>query len=190
MTSRYSEKNKKRNQNRILNVLIAVVVGLILVFGYQLFFSSEPEAVETTAPGEKNTDTNKSEDNFEVEINDEVVENPEDSENSDELEEKTVDGGGPEGPWEPIGTEQEGAHTSSFEKGTVDWEEKIKALEYATGLSREEGMVIWWLGNGGGPEKARGVVSLPENRNTPYEVYLEWIENEGWKPISVKKINK
>jgi hypothetical protein len=185
MTTRYSEKNKKRNQNRILNVLIAFVVGLILVFGYQLFFKSEPEAVETTARGEENTDKNKTEDNFEVQINEEVVEDPE-----EEVEEDSVEGGGPEGPWEPIGTEQEGQHVSSYTEGTIDWEEKIKALEYATGLSREEGMVIWWLGNGGGPEKARGVVGLPENRNTPYEVFLEWVEDEGWKPISVKKIKQ
>ncbi len=39
--------------------------------------------------------------------------------------------------WEPVGTEQSGEHTTSFEKGSVDWNEMSKAI--ASGAGIDEG---------------------------------------------------
>src|SRR5690625_7034423 len=41
-------------------------------------------------------------------------------------------------------------------EGSVDWNEKIKAIQMATGL--DDSMIIWRLENGGGPQKSVGKV--------------------------------
>ncbi|MCA0171763.1 YrrS family protein [Bacillus sp. RAR_GA_16] len=90
-----------------------------------------------------------------------------------------------EGPWEPVGTTQSGPHTSSYTKGTVDWNEKIKAVESVMGLSEDQ-MTIWRIGGNGGPQKSFARVSKAGSGNQVYYIELDWIDGEGWKPVSVK----
>lgn len=86
---------------------------------------------------------------------------------------------------EPIGTSQNGEHTSSYEKGSVDWNEKIKAIQMATGMG--DGMTLWRLQSGGGPQKAVGKVSPEGEQSWMYVVNLQWVDQEGWKVTNVNR---
>lgn len=85
--------------------------------------------------------------------------------------------------WEPVGTSQSGNHVSVYQKGSVDWNEKIKALSYATGLN-ESDMYIMMIKNGGGPQQSIGVVQS-KDQSQKYRVHLEWVDSEGWKPVKM-----
>ena len=85
--------------------------------------------------------------------------------------------------WQPIGTTQTGEHTSLYDGNSVDWEEKKKALAYATGLPYES-MIFWKIKNGGGPQKSIGIVSSKDSEEK-YRVYLEWVDGKGWKPVKM-----
>jgi cytoskeletal protein RodZ len=80
--------------------------------------------------------------------------------------------------WEPLETKQKGEHVSVYEKDSVDWKEKVKAISYATGL-KEDNMYIMRLQNGGGPQKSIGVVQSKDQKEK-YRVHLEWVDGEGW----------
>lgn len=88
--------------------------------------------------------------------------------------------------WKPIGTSQKGEHTSVYSEGHIDWEEKIKAIAYTTGLSADK-MIVWQIQNGGDPQKSIGVVSS-QNKEDKYRVYLQWVEGEGWKPEKMETL--
>ncbi|TDL85262.1 DUF1510 family protein [Vibrio vulnificus] len=88
--------------------------------------------------------------------------------------------------WKPVGTEQSGEHTTSFEKGSVDWNEMSKAIASGAGID-EGNMKLWWLQNGGSPTTAIGTVSEGDNPKT-YRVYIEWVDGSGWKPVKVEEL--
>ncbi|MED2972439.1 DUF1510 family protein [Fictibacillus sp. B-59209] len=88
----------------------------------------------------------------------------------------------------PIGTSQTGPHTSSYVKDSVDWNEKVKAIQMATGLG--DNMNIWRIENGGGPQKSVGKVSPDGEDSWMYVVNLEWVDQKGWKVTSVSKQNR
>ncbi|MGD6963530.1 YrrS family protein [Fictibacillus phosphorivorans] len=85
----------------------------------------------------------------------------------------------------PIGTSQTGPHTSSYDEGSVDWNEKLKAIRLATGL--DENMTVWKIGNGGSPQKSVAEVSPNKQPNEKYTVNLEWVDEKGWMVTSVQK---
>lgn len=90
-----------------------------------------------------------------------------------------------EGPWEPVGTTQSGPHTSSYDLGSTDWNEKLKAVESVMGISADE-MTIWKIGGNGGPQQSYARVSKAGSGNQVYYIELKWIDGQGWKPVSVK----
>lgn len=89
--------------------------------------------------------------------------------------------------WKPIGTGQSGEHVSVYEKGHIDWQEKVKAMSYATGIPEKE-MIVWYVKNGGGPQKSIGTVSTGD-KSEKYNVHLEWVDGEGWMPVRLDKLN-
>ncbi|WP_052131672.1 YrrS family protein [Planococcus sp. CAU13] len=89
--------------------------------------------------------------------------------------------------WEPIGTKQSGEHVSVYDTGSIDWKEKVDAITYATGLA-ESDMYIMHIGNGGGPQKSIGTVQS-KDMSQKYRVHMEWVENEGWKPVKMDILN-
>ncbi|MGD6847125.1 YrrS family protein [Rossellomorea aquimaris] len=88
--------------------------------------------------------------------------------------------------WKPVGTEQTGEHVSVYDEGTVDWQEKIKATSYATGIP-EENMTVWWMEGNGGPQKSMATVTAKDTK-TPYRVYLQWVVGKGWQPTKVQEL--
>jgi cytoskeletal protein RodZ len=191
---RYEQRKKKR-VNRTLNVAIGIVTILIIVFAVQIFFSStSSEEVLTEVDQEGEIEKNESEITDSAETNKETDESEigegYDNESTDESHEEELDEEElepvPDGEWEPIGTTQTGEFTPDFNEGSTNWNEMVKAIQYATGF---EEMTIWWLGNGGSQTRARGEVTPKGNPNEKYEVYIEWIDGQGWKPVEKNKLN-
>ncbi|MFS0654759.1 DUF1510 family protein [Bacillus sp. 179-C3.3 HS] len=88
--------------------------------------------------------------------------------------------------WEPVGTEQSGTHTATYDSNSVDWKEMIKAMSYATGISEDE-MTVIWLGNNGGPQDAKGTIR-DKSTGERYRVEITWVDEKGWKPEKVEKL--
>jgi Sec-independent protein translocase protein TatA len=88
--------------------------------------------------------------------------------------------------WEPVGTQQSGEHVSSYDTGTPDWQEKVKALSYATGIP-EGNMTVWYIEGNGGPQKSIGTVT-EKGGSTAYRVYLQWTDGQGWQPTKVEEL--
>ncbi|MBW3496264.1 YrrS family protein [Bacillus sp. FDAARGOS_1420] len=87
--------------------------------------------------------------------------------------------------WKPIGTEQGAKPAMKFKEGTVDWNEMKKAISYAVDVP--EGQLIFdFIGNNG-ENKAYGNVRDKQS-NKKYKVDIAWVENQGWKPVSVQVV--
>ncbi|MFK4333430.1 septum formation inhibitor MinC [Bacillus sp. RC240] len=87
--------------------------------------------------------------------------------------------------WKPIGTEQGAKPAMKFKEGTVDWNEMKKAISYA--VDAPEGQLIFdFIGNNG-ENKAYGNVRDKQS-NKKYKVDIDWVENQGWKPVSVQVV--
>lgn len=203
-----SRLNKKKNNNNrsnsILNIMIALVFTLVIVIGATLIFgggddSADPESVQVTPETENQTSeedavTAEENDLEEEQAQEEAAKEEEEEEAKDEEEEETKggtitreDSNDPivsetivNTSWEPIGTSQSGDHVSSYQKNSVDWNEKIEAVTYATGLS-ENDMYVMMVQNGGGPQKSIATVQS-KDQSEKYRVFLTWVDGEGWKP--------
>ena len=195
---RYETRLEKRKQNRFLNIAIGLVVLLIVVVAFNLFSGDDNETA-TTNETEQTADKKESNNNsnsIEMETDDsDSKQQEEDSankENTDEEAEKEETeseqpaGGGPEGPWEPIGTSQTEPHQKSYDDGSQDWNEMVQALSYATNIPQDQ-MTIFWLGNGGGPDLSKGTVQSKVD-GTKYDVMLQWVPEKGWQPTSVTPV--
>ncbi|MFS0644178.1 YrrS family protein [Siminovitchia sp. 179-K 8D1 HS] len=193
--SRSELRAKRRKTNIILNTLIAIVIILILIVGGRIFFGgdnpNEPDVAanppdsKKIADQEKNDQTKKSL-NEENEAPKESEEEPEEKieKESDEpnVEKVIIDPN-----WEPVGTEQTNGHQPSYNKGTVDWNEKLKAVSHAVDIP-EDNMILWWIEGGEDRQnQAIATVSARGSEDT-YRVFIEWVDGEGWKPTEVKKL--
>ncbi|MFZ4451931.1 YrrS family protein [Salibacterium aidingense] len=206
------EMRKRKRMNRILNASILVVGALIVFFAVQLFLPGSEEASEEenqdnieneeseqteeeTAPEDNpqtdNQQETEQEDSPETNTENEQNQDNDANEQNNQENDNSVSTPDPEegeGNWEPIGTEQSGSFTHDFNRDSQNWAEMEAALRYATGLSEEE-METWQIENGGGPNKVTGTVSTSENADTPFQVTMEFIENEGWKPLKVERLD-
>lgn len=203
--SRVNRKKERKWSNNLLNILIAVVAIAIIIISLVIFTGGKDSgdvtekglaATEEREDDEKNQDVDikKKDDNsddakdVEGDSNelptDEVVDADESgvvtyASPDDKLIAETIINTA----WEPIATKQTGNHVSLYDGKSVDWNEKQEALAYATGLSKDS-MIFWKIKNGGSPQQAIGIVSSPD-KVEKYRVYLEWIEEAGWKPVKM-----
>ncbi|MDF2085438.1 YrrS family protein [Bacillus pseudomycoides] len=87
--------------------------------------------------------------------------------------------------WNPVGTEQGAKPAMQFKEGTTDWNEMKKAISYAVDAPESQ-LIYDFIGNNG-TNKAYGNVRDKQS-NKKYKVYIDWVENKGWKPASVQVI--
>ncbi|EJQ49912.1 DUF1510 family protein [Bacillus hominis] len=87
--------------------------------------------------------------------------------------------------WKPIGTEQGAKPAMKFKEGTVDWNEMKKAISYAVDVPESQ-LIFDFIGNNGN-NKAYGNVRDKQS-NKKYKVDIDWVENQGWKPVSVQVV--
>lgn len=204
-----SSRKKDQRLDRFLNwAIVVVIVCIVIVGGYLLVsvlrspsqsasndhhVSAENKKQPSKNQSNQNKNKNQSGENASDDHSSSDNKADGDASNSDDGQEQQNDedsetgdisGGGPNGPWEPIGTQQKGEHQKSYDMGSTDWNEQVKALSYATGIPTSD-MTIIWLGNGGGPDLSKGTVRDKKDPSKKYDVQLQWVKDKGWKPISV-----
>lgn len=207
--SRARKLAKRRKTNLILNGLITIVLLLIVFVTVKIFFGDgQSEAEKSNAVVvDKQLDSEKTDDDSGDKVEEEAkVEEEkkdasdleEESENEDleeEVSEPTITEGGSSSDvkqtivnpdWQPVGTTQTGEHQAVYDSASVDWQEMLKAISYATEIDVEN-MTVWFLGNNGGPQSAAGTVS-DKGGGTKYRVAIEWVDGEGWKPVKVEEL--
>jgi cytoskeletal protein RodZ len=89
--------------------------------------------------------------------------------------------------WQPVGTSQTGEHTPVYDQSSVDWQEMLNAISYATGLDKSN-MTVYWLGRDRSTTNGSfGTVASKDNQQK-YNVYLQWVDGQGWKPTKVEDL--
>lgn len=157
----------------------------------------EDKADDTDGTGDSKKGSSEEDSTKEGTVNDETEDSDDEAKTKEDKKEGTVTYTASEDAvvdetvsntsWEPVGTSQTGNHVSQYDGSSVDWQEKQKALAYATGMSQNE-MIFWKINNGGSPQKSIGVVSS-KDKSEKYRVYLEWVDGEGWKPTQMDVLN-
>ncbi|MEY8348164.1 DUF1510 family protein [Bacillus cereus] len=87
--------------------------------------------------------------------------------------------------WKPIGTEQGTKPAMQFKEGTTDWNEMKKAISYAVDVPESQ-LIYDFIGNNGTNKAYSNVRDKQSNKK--YKVYIDWVENKGWKPVSVQVV--
>lgn len=211
-SSRSSYRAKRKKTNLILNSLIVIVLAAIFFVAYTIFLSGDDNAspkeeqTKTEANEASKKEVNNTEDKT---AGEETVKETDSEESADEESEEVsapeqedesqaviTEGDGStnvartiENPaWKPVGTVQTGEHTPVYDQSSVDWQEMLTAISYATGLE-ENNMTVYWMGR----NKTTGIGTFStvasKDKQQKYNVYLEWVDGEGWKPVKVEELS-
>lgn len=209
--SRSGYRAKRKKTNLILNSLIVIVLALIVIVAYSIFSSGDEKASSKNEPKTEEKQTNNKDDETKEnkekqteekqsakEEEDLEVEEKEDksvSEEADNSEAVVTAGDGTsnvvktiENPtWKPVGTEQTGVHNPVYDDTSVDWQEMLKAISYATGIDQST-MTVYWLGRD--QSTTNGSVGTVYSKETEekYRVYIQWIDGQGWMPSKVEEL--
>ncbi|MED0937655.1 FMN-dependent NADH-azoreductase [Bacillus cereus] len=211
--SRFQQKQQKRRQNGVLNIAIAIVLILVAIVSYQLFVPERKEqasssdkkvAQQTTkenkaekAKGKEETKKNE-QDKADAKKKEEEKQKAEEEQKKAEEEAKANEKVPAEKTqpkatdaytkpsWKPVGTEQGATPAMTFKKGTADWNEMNQAISAAIDVPVEQ-LVIHRIGNNG-KNKAYGNVQDKQS-GKKYYVNIDWVDNEGWKPVLVQNLN-
>lgn len=212
--SRFQQKQQKRRQNGVLNIAIAIVLVAVAIVAYQLFVPDTKEqassndkkvAQQTTkenkaekAKGKEETKKDEQEKAEAKKKEEEEKQKAEEEKQKAEEEAKANEKVAAEKTqpkatdaytkpsWKPVGTEQGATPAMTFNKGTADWNEMNKAISAAIDVPVEQ-LVIHRIGNNG-KNKAYGNVQDKQS-GKKYYVNIDWVENEGWKPVLVQTLN-
>ncbi|WP_259383956.1 YrrS family protein [Bacillus thuringiensis] len=215
--SRFQEKQQNRRQKAIFNIAFTLVLVTVGIVTYQLFTPSNTstkaiaQEKKVTKIEEKKTEDKetakieekKTEDKETAKIEEKKAEDKETAqleekskaeksvktngtENNEEEKTASQEKGSQTNPsWKPIGTEQGAKPEMKFKEGTVDWSEMKKAISYAVDVPESQ-LIFDFIGNNGN-NKAYGNVRDKQN-NKKYKVNIDWVENQGWKPVSVQVV--
>jgi len=189
--SRFQEKQQNRRQKAIFNIAFTLVLVTVGIVTYQLF---TPSNTSTKAIAQEKKVTKIEEKKTEDKEAAQLEEKPKTeksvktngTENNEEEKTASQEKGSQTNPsWKPIGTEQGAKPEMKFKEGTVDWSEMKKAISYAVDVPESQ-LIFDFIGNNGN-NKAYGNVRDKQN-NKKYKVNIDWVENQGWKPVSVQVV--
>lgn len=211
--SRSTYRAKRKKTNLILNSLIVIVLALIFFVAYTIFLSGDDKA----APKEEQTKTAVNESSEKEDKNTEdktpVEENEKESDSEKSADEESEEASAPEQAdesqavitegdgssnvlrtienhaWKPVGTVQTGEHAPVYDSSSVDWQEMLKAISYATGLE-ESNMTVYWLGRDKTSGNGTFSTVASKDKTQKYNVYLQWVDGEGWKPTRVEELSE
>ncbi|QWG31229.1 DUF1510 family protein (plasmid) [Bacillus mycoides] len=215
--SRFQAKQQNRRNKGIFNIAFSVVLVTVGIVTYQLFFTSDTskkaiaqEKKATKIEEKKNEDKeaakieekknedkeaakieekkNEDKETAKIEEKQKVEEPVKTNGNENKEGEKTIsqEKGSQTNPsWKAIGTEQGAKPAMKFKEGTVDWNEMKKAISYAVDVPESQ-LIFDFIGNNGN-NKAYGNVRDKQS-NKKYKVDIDWVENQGWKPVSVQVV--
>lgn len=197
-SSRHLEPTPNKKFNGWLNALIGVVIVLIAITTIVIF--KWQDNIEDTT--KEDTEVTETEEKVEDPIKEDIVTNKEEppageEQPEQEIEQDTALETPSDDPivdrviidenWQSTPTTQSGEHVSSYDSKSVDWAEKVATITNVTGIE-ENNMIIWRLQNNGGANKAIATVST-NDKTEMYRVSMEWIDNEGWKPVKLEQLN-
>ncbi|MEB8802547.1 YrrS family protein [Bacillus cereus] len=189
--SRFQEKQQNRRQKAIFNIAFTLVLVTVGIVTYQLFTPSNTstkaiaQEKKVTKIEEKKTE-DKEAAQLEEKSKTEKSVKTNGTENNEEEKTASQEKGSQTNPsWKPIGTEQGAKPEMKFKEGTVDWSEMKKAISYAVDVPESQ-LIFDFIGNNGN-NKAYGNVRDKQN-NKKYKVNIDWVENQGWKPVSVQVV--
>ncbi|OEH91524.1 YrrS family protein [Bacillus solimangrovi] len=188
--SRYQNRRKKKKISGLMLMIAGVFATLlfVLVISLSIGAKEKPEFVygpttpETYKDDVIEQEQEQEKDSEKISETEESIESSKETSNTETSEEVVSEV--IEGEWDPVETEQEGVHVTSYEEGSADWNEMLRATETATNISQDD-MIVWWLGNGGSPNTSTVTVSTKDNTEI-YRVQLQWIESKGWQPVTVE----
>ena len=198
-SSRNLQPTPNKKPNGLLNILIGVVVVLIAITTI-FIFKWQDNNIEDTA--KEDTEVTESEEKEKNPIKEDIVTNEEElsaeeEQPEQEIEKETAVESTSDDPivdrvitdenWQPTPTTQTGEHVSSYDDQSIDWAEKVATITAVTGIE-EDNMIIWRLKNNGGPNKSIATVST-NDKTEMYRVSMEWVDNEGWKPVKLEQLN-
>ena len=198
-SSRNLQPTPNKKPNGLLNILIGVVVVLIAITTI-FIFKWQDNNIEDTA--KEDTEVTESEEKERNPIKEDIVTNEEElsaeeEQPEQEIEKETAVESTSDDPivdrvitdenWQPTPTTQTGEHVSSYDDQSIDWAEKVATITAVTGIE-EDNMIIWRLKNNGGPNKSIATVST-NDKTEMYRVSMEWVDNEGWKPVKLEQLN-
>lgn len=199
MSDKHSRLNKfeKRRKNTkaisifivIGSILLVLLIGL-LVFGENNKDANQAEEKKSELVIEESGQEKTEKDNDDTETEDEASEEDTEEDDDETIEKESAEPSDDNvteaytANWKPIGTEQEGEHTTQFEKETQDWKEMERAASLAAEID-ESDMMTWRIENGGDPQKTIATVSDNEETEV-YRVYLSWIDKKGWQPTKIE----
>lgn len=89
--------------------------------------------------------------------------------------------------WQPYPTAQTGEHRSTFAQGDIDYEEKLQSIYSVIPIKQQES-IIWSVKNNGNAKSAIAVISS-NDKTQKYRIAIEWVEQQGWKPVQVEVLN-
>ncbi|PEO89610.1 FMN-dependent NADH-azoreductase [Bacillus wiedmannii] len=201
--SRFQEKQQNRRKKVIFNIAFTLVLVTVGIVTYQLFSPSDTSRkaiaqekkatkIEEKKREEKEAaqlEEKKREEKEAVQLEEKKREEKE----AALLEEKqkaeklvSQEKGSQTNPsWKPIGTKQGAKPEMKFKEGTVDWSEMKEAISYAVDVPESQ-LIFDFIGNNG-DNKAYGNIRDKQS-NKKYKVDIDWVENQGWKPVSVQVV--
>ncbi|ENH97604.1 hypothetical protein J416_06318 [Gracilibacillus halophilus YIM-C55.5] len=210
--SRKRRYQKQRTNTKAITWLsvigsIVVLLGIwLIVFGGEEDKPQEdteamPEQEETPESNQDQSSSDEgihpSESNDSVESEPDTSTEPNDETNqtqNNEVETEQVETEGEnvisayKGNWQPVGTVQEEPHQTTFEQDSVDWDEMLQAASVATDIPKDQ-LYDWYI-QGAGEQKTIATVTPVDDYSEIYNVHLQWVENQGWQPTLVEKLNE
>lgn len=188
--SRTKKYKKRRNLNRLLLVFFGIGLLFIVFLIYIIVSNNKTNDEANDVPEEKEIikqeEENDSEENHQFEIVDEEEADQQSDEDSQVIEyvEPSDDNviEAYKSNWQPIGTTQEGPHTTNYNDGSDDRIEIKRAVSEVTEIDESE--LVEWRVENGGDQKVIATVS-DKDESTIYRIYLTWVNIGGWQ---VKKI--
>lgn len=198
MRSRYQQQKKNEKLDRLLNYLIGIVVALIAIALF-VIFATEPDKVEKTDEQAEDAavteEVGRSDDELPVVVDEEEEDLQEDTEEQEpslagadvqveQVEDGVVVERWTSESWQPYPTEQEGPHASVYQKGHIDYEEKISAV-YSVIPLEQSNSILLRIQNNGSPQTSRAIVTNMDKTEI-YRVFIEWVDEEGWQPTMVE----
>ncbi|MBM7607002.1 cytoskeletal protein RodZ [Lysinibacillus composti] len=214
LSKREQRKKRPKKSDKLLNVLIAIV-SILIIANLVFLFTKDDEtevASENKTQAEKYLQGKNQSPKSEEIVSEEEGEEEQSSsdktvvsaKNEDQTEEKEQSVNLPtkltthkssdpqvkqevvDSSWQPTPTKQTGEHVSVYREGHVDYEEKLVTFRNAVNL--EENNVIYWSVRNNGSSNSSIAVISSKDESQKYRVSIEWIENEGWKPVKVEEL--
>ncbi|QCR32965.1 YrrS family protein [Lysinibacillus sp. SGAir0095] len=206
---RSEQRSKKNKVDKILNILIAIVSILIILNVMTIFNDDDKEQAKEVVEKQnanknaesedtKNTDSDSEKNVASAEEIEHGQSESQDDANSEEITDTEIIVQASNDPtveevivnpqWKVTPTKQVGEHVSAYEKGHPDYEEKLETYRQAVQLE-EENIIFWSVKNNGSTDSSVAVVSNMDKTEN-YRIYIEWLQNEGWKPVKVEKLNQ